>query len=248
MSRLARILNPIVWRLPGRPARKLLAFARAERGSMIDLAQAARTTPSSERAAMYLRHAADEARHARLFARRSDELRRAAGAESLGPVRADTEDLFDRLGEIDFLAFVHRGERRGRAQFEAYRDYFARRRAREDQALFEGIIADERQHERYTRELLCELAGGEQGAREALRRVARWEAWRRWRRAGRALAAQVYALAMFAVYLLALPLALLVRVVRPARRGWLPSAALGESPARPALGAGPPPDAGGEAR
>ena len=183
MSRLAQVLNPIVWRLPGRAARKLHSFARAERGSMIDLMQAARTTPSAARAAMYLRHAADEARHARLFAQRSAELCRQRGREPLGEVRADTEALFERLGEVDFLAFVHRGERRGRAQFEAYHDYFVHRGAHEDASLFEGIIADERRHESYTRELLVELAGGEVAARAAMRRMGRWEAWRTWRRA-----------------------------------------------------------------
>jgi hypothetical protein len=220
MSRLAQILNPIVWRLPGRPARKLYSFARAERGSMIDLMQAARTTQSAVRAAMYLRHAADEARHARLFAQRSAELRRAHGVEPLGEVRADTEALFERLGERDFLAFVHRGERRGRAQFETYRDYFVHRGADEDAALFEGIIADERRHEAYTRELLVELAGSEAAARAAMRRMGRWEAWRTWRRAGRGLAQWVYAIAMCAVYVLAMPMAVLVRAVRPVRRGW----------------------------
>lgn len=220
MSRLAQLLNPIVWRLPGRPARKLYSFARAERGSMIDLAQAARTTPSAARAAMYLRHAADEARHARLFAQRSAALRRERGAEPLGEVRADTEALFERLGEVDFLAFVHRGERRGRAQFEAYRDYFVHRGAHEDAALFEGIIADERRHESYTRELLVALAGSEAAARAAMRRMARWEAWRTWRRAGQGLAQRAYAISMFAVYVLALPVAVLVRAVRPVRRGW----------------------------
>jgi rubrerythrin len=254
MSRLAHLLNPIVWRLPGRPARKLFAFARAERGSMIDLMQAARTTPSPARAAMYLRHAADEARHARLFAQRSAELRRERGAEPLGEVRADTEDLFDRLGEIDFLAFVHRGEQRGRAQFETYHGYFVQRGARADSALFEAILADERRHESYTRELLVELAGGEAAARAALRRMARWEAWRTWRRAGRGLAAWVYAMLMFGLYVLTMPLAVLVRAVRPVRRGWLaaPDGDAGDAgdaagrASRGALAAAKPPDARGE--
>lgn len=244
MSRLARLLNPIVWRLPGRPARKLYAFARAERGSMIDLMQAARTTQSPARAAMYLRHAADEARHARLFAQRSAELRRARGAEPLGEVRADTEALFERLGEIDFLAFVHRGERRGRAQFEAYHAYFVRRDAHQDASLFEAIIADERRHESYTRDLLVELAGSEAAARAALRRMGRWEAWRTWRRAGQGLAQWVYAISMFGVYVLATPMAVLVRAVRPVRRGWqLAGDGSPAGPARPALPGARPPDA-----
>lgn len=219
MSWLARMVSPIVWRVPGRPARKLFSFAHAEKSSMIDLLQAARATSSPERAALYLRHATDEMRHARLFAQRSAELCRARGSGPLGEVRADTEDLYERLGEVDFLAFVHRGERRGRAQFEAYRDYFARRGAEHDRALFEAVIADERRHESYTRELLLSLAG-EAGARAALRRVARWEAWRVWRRAGRAIAQRVYAILMMILYIVAVPLALLVRAVRPARSGW----------------------------
>lgn len=237
MSRLARLLNPIVWRLPGRPARKLFAFARAERGSMIDLMQAARTTQSAARAAMYLRHATDEARHARLFAQRSAELRRERGAEPLGAVRADTEALFERLGELDFLAFVHRGERRGRAQFEAYQAYFVQRGAQQDAALFEGILADERRHESYTRDLLVALAGSEAAARVALRRMGRWEAWRTWRRAGQGLAQWVYAISMFGVYVLAAPMALLVRAVRPVRRGWQLTAGDDSAAGQPAPGA-----------
>lgn len=240
MTLLARLLNPIVWRLPGRDARKLFSFARAEHGSMIDLQQAARATASAERASMYLRHASDEARHARMFANRSAELRRARGARSFGHPRADTEDLFDNLGELGFLAFVHRGERRGRAQFEVYRDYFARRGLERNEALFTAIIADEQRHERYTYELLVELAGGEKPAAVALKRSARWEAWRTWRRLGRAVVQPIYGLLMTVLYLVSMPLALLVRVVRPVRAGWRPPAQLTapENPEESARGSG----------
>ena len=236
MAFLVRLLNPIVWRWPGRAARKLFSFALAEHGSMIDLQQAARATPSAERASMYLRHAGDEARHARLFANRSGELRQARGQQPFGHPNADTEDLFDRLGEVGFLAFVHRGEHRGRTQFESYRDYFAKRGQERDRALFEAIIADERRHESYTYELLVELAGGEEPARVALKKSARWSAWRAWRRAGRALAQRLYGLLMVLLYLASLPLALLVLLVRPTRSGWrerqsLPAADSAREPA-----------------
>ena len=220
MSWAARILDPIVWRIPGRAARKFFSFALAEHGSLLDLTLAARATSSSERAALYLRHAGDEARHAKLFAARSAALRQARGAEPFGDPRADTENLFERLGEVDFLAFVHRGERRGRRQFEAHRDYFARRGDSESRALFEGIIADEARHESYTRELLVELAGGEDSARAALRRAGRWKAWRTWRRMGRALTQRLYALLMMALYLAIAPMAVIVRIARPERTGW----------------------------
>ena len=123
---LARLVNPIVWRIPGNPARKLFKFSLAEHGSMLDLSAAANLTLSRERQAAYLRHLLDEKRHAQMFSARSTEIRRKQNLETLGFPNADTEKLFERLGEVRFLAFVHRGEKRGRQQFEAYRDWFAR--------------------------------------------------------------------------------------------------------------------------
>lgn len=219
---LARLTAPVVWRLPGHAARKLHGFARAEEGSRLDLVQAAQLTGSTARRALYLRHALDEAQHAAMFARTANRLRRERGRAPLGPPRADTEELFERLGELGFLAFVHRGERRGRRQFEVYRDHFRRRGDERTAALFETILADERRHERYTGELLAELAGGEQAAARALGRAGRWEAWRTWRRAGRFLSERLYVVLMAVLYVAVAPMALLVRAVRPVRRGWLP--------------------------
>jgi rubrerythrin len=213
---LVRIATPIVWRVPGHGARKLHGFARAEQGSRIDLLQAAHRTPSLQRKALYLRHALDETRHAQMFWRRGNELARRA----VGPPVADTEDLFERLGEQRFLAFVHRGEQRGRRQFELYAKHFGARGDARTQALFEAILVDEDRHERYTRELLVELAGGETAARRELRWAALWEAWRLWRRAGRAVAAALYTLAMVAVYLVAGPIAMIAGKLRRPRPTW----------------------------
>jgi rubrerythrin len=213
MTALVRLVTPIVWRVPGHGARKLFGFARAEQGSRIDLLQAARLTTSLTRKAQYLRHAADETRHAVLFARRSTELRTEAGKPSYGPPIADTEDLFERLGEVRFLAFVHRGEARGRRQFEVYAKHFAARGDVRTEQLFEGILVDEARHEEYTRTLLVELTGSEAAAKVELRRAALWEAWRTWRRAGRAIAGLVFTLAMSLVYLLAAPPTALVSLL-----------------------------------
>ncbi len=217
---VARLLSPLVWRIPGHDARKLFGFALAEHGSVIDLAAAARGTPSPARRARYLRHLLDETRHAEVFSRRSAELRAGRGRASFGEPRADTEALFERLGEVGFLAFVHRGERRGRAQFAVYRDWFARRGDERTRAMFDAILDDERRHEAYTRELLVELTGGEAAAGRALRQAARWSAWRAWRRAGRFVAERAYFVAMVALYLTLAPFALLLRLARPARTGW----------------------------
>jgi rubrerythrin len=218
-GRLARLLSPLAWRTPARSARKLHAFALAEHGSMLDLRLAAARTPSPARAAAYLRHADDEARHAQMFARRAGKLAgEAARPFVLPPVRADSERLFERLGEPDFLAFVHLGEERARRQFEAYVAWFKGQARDHDAALFEAVLGDERRHGAYTRELLLALVG-EREARRALRRVARWELGRRWLRAGRFLAERLYLALTLALYLLAAPLALLVRLVRPIRPG-----------------------------
>lgn len=220
MNRYAALLAPIAWRVPGHAARMLHGFARAEQGSMIDLLAAANLTTSPARRALYLRHALDEGRHASMFAHRSAELRRARGEAPLGPVAADTEQLFERLGEAGFLAFVHLGEARGRAQFEAHLRTCRARGDERSAALLTAIAADEARHEAYTAELLAELAGGERAARRAVRRARLWEAWRQWRRAGRWIAARVYAALMMVIFVAALPLSLLVRVMRPARDGW----------------------------
>jgi hypothetical protein len=223
-ARTAALLSPLVWRTHARTARRLHAFARAEHGSMLDMRLAAALTPSPARAAAYLRHADDEARHAQIFAKQAQRAAAAAPRpRPLPPVSADSERLFERLGERDFLAFVHHGEARALAQFEAYERYFAAVGRDHESALFTAIMVDERRHSRYTRELLLGLAGDEASARAALRRVRRWELGRLWLRAGRALAERLYVLTMLLVYLLAAPLGLLLRLVRPHRRGWSPA-------------------------
>ncbi len=217
---VVRWVSPLVWRVPGHAARKLHAFAGAEHGSMLELRAAARLSPSPQRQALYLRHALDEARHAAMFARRSALLREQEGREGLGHPSAQAEALYETLGEVGFVAHVHRAERHGREQFEVYADVFGRRGDAQTRAMFEGILADERRHESYSWALLVELAGGEAGARRALARVAGWNAWRAWRRVGRAGGNHLYGVLMLGLYLASAPLALLTRALRPVPRGW----------------------------
>lgn len=180
---------------------------------MIDLRIAARLTSSPERAATYLAHAADEERHARMFGAHAREWAERAGLPGAAPEHADVEHLFERLGEERFVAFVHRGERRGRVQFEHYRDHFARRGEEKTAALFGAIVEDERRHEETSGALLVALAGPR--ASRVRVEVALWEAWRTWLRLGRALSGVVYALAMAVVYVLSAPLALAMRLRAP---------------------------------
>ena len=218
---LARIANPIVWRIPGHAARKLFSFSLAEHGSMLDLTAAARLTQSPQRRAAYVRHLLDEARHAQVFALRSADLRRSDGLESLGFPQADTEDLFESLGELRFLAFVHRGETHGRQQFTTYRDWFGRRGDEKTRAMFDAILRDEQQHEAYTWDLLVQLTGSSEAARRELRKAQLWGAWRTWRRAGRFIAERAYFVLVLGLYCLLAPFALAVSWLRPVRKGWL---------------------------
>lgn len=218
---LVRLVNPIVWRFPGNGARKLFKFSLAEHGSMSDLYAAANQTTSRDRRAAYLRHLLDEKRHAQMFAARSTELRRKNNLETLGFPNADTEYLFERLGEVRFLAFVHRGERRGREQFEAYRDWFGRHGDNRSRAFFDGIVRDEQRHERYTRELLDQLTGSERATRRELRRAAAWEAWRRWRRLGRFAAEKTYFPLMVLLYALLAPFTVVIALTRSPQTGWI---------------------------
>jgi rubrerythrin len=173
-------------------ARSLAAFARTEQGSFLSLRLAANQTASVERQALYLRHAADEARHARRFHEQ--------GEARLGyefPLVADAEDIFQLRGELGFLAFVYHAERRGRMQFEVIAQELERRGDADLADFFRGIAGEELHHERYAYEQLVELAQGELRAQSEVARVVRWELWRSFRRSGRTLAGGVYSLAIY---------------------------------------------------
>ena len=219
---LARITAHLAFATRRRSARHLFSFALTEHESMLELRAAAALCGSPERAGLYLVHAIEEARHATTFTAHSAELRRALGKPAYGHPRTGSESLFERRGEEGFLAFVHRGEQRGRAQFPAYSAFFDARGNVKLKAMFNAIIVDELNHEAYTRRLLVEVSGGEKQARRALRKMALREAVRRWRRAGQGLARIVYSLGMLLLYATLLPFAVVVRLARPAHKGWRP--------------------------
>lgn len=215
MSRLllARLMRPLRWRNPRATARMLLAFARAERSSFYDMMEAANSTPDVARKAQYLAHAVDEARHAKMFTLRALELDPSRASDPT-LFQSDFEHLFTRLGEARFLAFVHVGERRGRAQMQLFRDELqalegTRRADQKTKALLDAVMKDEVQHERYSLELTRTLGG-------SLARAHAWELKRSWLRAGSAVTGFVFTALMSALYLLLFPLALLEKARRPA--------------------------------
>lgn len=185
---LTRILARWTWR--DRRAR-FLTFARAELSSRYDLLAAANLAEDPTVAALALRHAADEARHARLFYARAVEL------GSTAPLRADFEHLYERLGQQRFYAFVHRGEARACRQLDAWIAHFE---PGKDQSALLAVRPDEQRHAETT----LPLAGSRSWA-------GAWEAGRSWLRAGRALSGAIYTALATLLYLSLAPLALLVR-------------------------------------
>lgn len=205
---LARLMRPLRWRNPRSTARMLLAFARAERSSFYDMMEAANATADVARKAQYLAHAVDERRHAQMFTLRALELDPSRASDP-ALFHADFEHLFTRLGEARFMAFVHVGEQRGRAQMALFRDELQHLEgtARADgktKALLDAVMKDEAQHEAYSLALSHTLGG-------SLVRARAWELRRGWLRAGAAVTGLVFTAVMSVVYVLLFPLAVLER-------------------------------------
>ena len=214
---LAHLTGRLRWSNPQRAARLLSAFARAERSSHYDLLSAANHCDDLARRALYIEHARDEALHAQMFALRARELSGPCGTHMEAAAHVDFEDLFQRLGELRFLAFVHRGELRGLRQLSVYRDELKARGESKTRAMLDAILRDEARHAAYTRRELLRVAGSERELGRALAVARRWELWRSWRRMGSGLATLSFDFAMRLLYLCLAPLAWLEQ--RAQRRG-----------------------------
>jgi hypothetical protein len=216
---VAKLRNLLAWGIPGRGATKIFGFALMEHANMLDLHAAAVLTESPERRAAYLQHMLDEARHARMFVARAVELRLEAALPSLGFPIADSQNLFETLGELRFLAFVHRGEVRASRQLRTYAELYREQGDGESSAMLAAVAEAEHRHEQYANDLLTKLAGPKQ-ARAEVRAVIAWEAWRTWRRMGMAVAGLAYYLSMLAVYFVLGPLAAALTRGQARRNNW----------------------------
>ena len=200
-------------RSPERVGARMSAFARAERGSQLDMLVAASETEDVTLAAQFLRHAHDESRHARAFANRAREL----GED--GWVHADGGRLLRQLGRPKFLAFVHQGEARAIQRFVVIQDTLVRGGDPRSAAVFGALLDDETRHASYTRSALDQHA--EDPAAE-LRRARRWSLWQGYRRLTATTAQGLHDAGAWLLYLSLFPLAHWLRWVRPVRSGWVP--------------------------
>src|SRR6266542_3470161 len=114
------LLAPVhrwVWSDVQRRARKLLTFSETEADGAHDISRAAELTRDPSLRLLYLRHAADEQRHAVLFRRRGRELNDSSRepvfeANWLAPGERGLDDLdVQSEGDEALLAFLHLSEK-----------------------------------------------------------------------------------------------------------------------------------------
>ena len=123
-----RCVSEVAWRIPGRPSVLLAQFSQAERGSAYDMMAAAEMTQRRDMRRKYLEHSLDETAHALAFRDRAQALgmgREASALIDIGYLQehgiVGGQTLFERLGELDFMAFVHIAESGAMEQFEVYK-------------------------------------------------------------------------------------------------------------------------------
>jgi len=226
------LLAPVhrwVWSDVQRRARKLLTFSETEADGAHDISRAAELTRDPSLRLLYLRHAADEQRHAVLFRRRGRELNDSSRepvfeANWLAPGERGLDDLdVQSEGDEALLAFLHLSEKAAAGRFVVYEKVLAC--DPQTRAVFARILKDEEYHMTYTRKQLARLAPRKQGLRLWQARAGRL--WNVYLRVASALAGLLGTVMLAIQYFLILPVfALLAR--RAARRepeGFFPSRA-----------------------
>ena len=231
-SALDRALRPLhrwVWLDAHRRARKLLRFADTEESGGRDLACAAERTRDSLLRRLYLRHAADEFRHAALFRARARELLRSLPRPADGVVEANWlapgERGLDELrveGTSDeaLLAFLHLSERSAARRFLLYRQVLAHDPW--TQAVFAEVLDDETFHMTYAQTQLRRVAAGRSAMRLWQARLGRL--WKAYLRIAAALASVLGAVLLTLQYFILLPPFVLLarRAQRREREGFAP--------------------------
>jgi len=226
-SPIDRALLPVhrwVWQDAGRCARKLLRFAETEADGGRDLSRAAEVTTDPLLRRLFLRHAQDEERHARLFRARSRELfhalaskaGRAPGFEAnfLAPGERGLDDLrVESETDESLLAFLHLSEEAAARRFVIYQEALEHDPGTRD--VFREILDDEAFHMSYTHAQLARIAGPRTRRRIWQARLGRL--WKAYLRLAAALAGILGSLLLRVQYFVLLPpFVLLAR--RAARR------------------------------
>ena len=228
LDRLLRPLHRWVWRNPQRRAKKLLRFAETEASGGQDLARAAELTEDAFLRQLYLRHALDEFRHARLFRDRGLALSDAGhdGASGsrfeanwLSPGERGLDELRIKAGpQTALLAFLHLSEKAAAGRFLIYQEVLESDRA--TQAVFQEVLQDEAFHMAYTYKQLVRVSPRHHGWRLWQARLGRL--WRAYLRVMVALASAIGTVVLLVQYFVLLPpfAFLAKRVASKDPRGW----------------------------
>jgi hypothetical protein len=224
-----------VWRDVDRRARKLLRFAKTEASGGRDLARAAELTGDALLRRLFLRHAADEQRHAELFHDRGRALRGARSpsrpgrfeANWLAPGERGLENLrVEEMEDGTLLAFLHFSEKSAAERFALYRLMLSDDPVTQD--VFSQVLHDEEFHMTYTKTQLQRVAPASRGLRLWGARARRL--WKAYLRLAVGIATVLGAVVLTVQYFVLIPpFALLAR--RAARRsspGWRIRSGLGE--------------------
>ena len=216
-----RITGLFSWRNPNRQALLMSKFAATERGSSYDMLCALEQTQYPELRQKYLHHALDEARHARLFRERALALgidREQAALVDIGYLQdhgiVGGKTLFERLGEHEFLAFVHDAEQRGLEHFLIYLN--SDQTDQHTKEALKGITKDEHFHRSYSGAALNHYVPDESKALLRKVRVRRYK--ESWMRLARTIGTFMSGLWLQLVYfLLVVPFRIFTR---PDQSGW----------------------------
>lgn len=234
MGSLLRPLYWTIWANPRRRAQKLLQFAEVEAEGGRDLVRAAELTTDPILRRLFLAHARDEDRHARMFRSRGLALdaRHSAIADNvLSDWIAPGERGLDRIAlQPDeagpLLAFIHLSEAAAARDFAEYRSVLGRDPL--TRALFDHILRDEEHHMQYSLDQLQRVSPAGSAAllwKTRLRRL-----WRAYLRVATAIAGVIASVLLTIQYFVLLPPFALVakRAERRERTGWMPISAADE--------------------
>jgi rubrerythrin len=235
IDRFLRPLHRWVWADPRRSADKLLRFAMTEADGGRDIARAAERTEDALLRRLFLRHATDEQRHAKLFRARGRAIlaslandpatrdgRQGGSFEAnwLAPGERGLDDLaVDKESEDTLLAFLHLSEKAAARRFSVYHHVLTADPATRD--VFRDVLKDEAFHMNYTLTQLKRVSPRAYGARLWWARLSRL--WKGYLRIASAIANVMGGVVLAVQYFVILPIfALLAKqAAKREPRGWI---------------------------
>lgn len=222
-----RLLAPVhrwVWSDPRRCGHKLLQFSLTEADGGRDITRAAELTADPLLRRLYLVHALDEQRHARLFYQRGaavlaalpDDDAPAFQGAGFAPGERGLDDLKVEAGDAPLLAFMHLSERDAARRFAIYTEVLGHDPATRD--VFAEILRDEAFHMNYTHAQLVRVAPTLAGRELWSARFSRL--WKGYLRVASAIAGVMGGFMLTVQYFAVVPVFAWFARRRPPRTGW----------------------------